>query len=294
MSRYRVLAAALPLVAALVAGCGDPPDTDPPQAVIPEITIDRADAVVGSPLEMSYRFALLPGVTLGADYTVFVHFIDADGELMWTDDHQPPVATSRWMPGEAIEYARTMFVPKFPYEGRTFIDVGLYDPATGARVKMDGEALGDRKYRVAAFNLQLQSDAPFIVFTEGWHQAEVSSDGPSGVEWQWTRAEGTLAFKNPLRDAVLYLELDQPVAAVGATRADIRLGDTVIESIDLSSGARQLRKVPITAGQFGTTDTVTLGVAADRTIVPASMPSLGNPDRRELGVRVFRAYILPS
>ena len=76
-----------------------------------------------------------------------------------------------------------MFIPKFPYEGATYVDVGLYSPATGERVKMDGEAIGQREYRVASFNLQLQSDAPFVVFTEGWHDAEVSGEG-SSIEWQ--------------------------------------------------------------------------------------------------------------
>lgn len=287
----------LPVLALLgaltVTTCSEPADTAPALVTTPEVTIDRAEAPVSSPVEMTYRFALLPNASLPADYTVFVHFVDADGELMWTDDHQPPVPTSQWKAGEAVEYARTLFIPRFPYEGQTYVIVGLYSQATGERVRMEGEAVGQRAYRVASFNLRLQSEAPFVVFTEGWHQAEAAADG-SGVEWQWTRKEGSLAFKNPGRDAVLYLQLDQPVPAGGAERAEVKLGDTVLETIDLTSHQSVLRKIPISRDQFGTGETVAITIVPDRTIVPASDPALANPDRRELGARVFRAYLRPQ
>ena len=35
---------------------------------------------------------------------VFAHFVDVDGEQMWTDDHDPPTPTSAWKPGQTIEY----------------------------------------------------------------------------------------------------------------------------------------------------------------------------------------------
>ena len=41
----------------------------------------------------------------------FVHFLDSDKERMWTDDHDLPVPTSQWKPGQTIEYTKTMFVP---------------------------------------------------------------------------------------------------------------------------------------------------------------------------------------
>ncbi len=285
----------LPIIvcaAMALPACGRPADTAPAQVATPEVTIDRAEAPVSSPVEMTYRFVVLPNTVLASNYTVFVHFVDADGELMWTDDHQPPVPTSQWKAGEPVEYARTLFIPKFPYEGQTYIDVGLYSPTTGERVKMDGESVDDRAYRVASFNLRLQSEAPFVVFTEGWHQAEVSGDA-SNVEWQWTRKEGTLAFKNPGKDAVLYLQVDQPVPMGGATSVSVRMGETVLDTIDVSARQVLLRKIDISAAQFGSAETVTLSLVPDKTIVPASDPALGNPDAREIGVRVFKAYLRP-
>jgi len=100
---------------------------------------------------------------------------------MWTDDHKPEVPTSKWTADAPVSYTRTMFIPKFPYEGQTFVDVGLWDPSTGERVRMEGEGV-DRAYRVASFGMKLQSDAPFLVFTEGWHQLEGSGPGSEATE----------------------------------------------------------------------------------------------------------------
>ena len=58
-------------------------------------------------------------------------------------------------------------------------------------------------------------------------------------------------------------------------------------------GPRELRKVAIPKDQFGAAETVSLVVAVDKTFVPATIPSLKSNDTRELGVRVFRAYLQP-
>ncbi|MEQ1759485.1 MAG: hypothetical protein ABL986_14285 [Vicinamibacterales bacterium] len=278
------------IVGLLASGCGRPADTDPALLATPEVTLDRAEASVGGAIEMNYRFFVRPGVSLPKDYTVFVHLIDADGQLMWTDDHQPDVPTSRWKAGETVGYSRTMFIPKFPYEGATDVHVGLYSPATGERVKMDAEPIGQRKYRVASFDLQLQSDDPLVVFTEGWHDAEASGED-SNIEWRWTRKVGTLTFKNPMRDATLFLQLDQPLADQGAQHVDVRLGESVIDAFELRGGKREVRTLALTKDQFGSEDTVTLTLIPDKTFVPAAIPSLQSSDFRELGVRVFRVHV---
>src|SRR5258705_3689831 len=82
-----VIAAALLLVA---AGCGRTDDNATPVAN-PRVTLSRQAANVGGPLDMTYRFAIPAAApSFAEDYWVFVHFTDADGELIWTDDHQPP------------------------------------------------------------------------------------------------------------------------------------------------------------------------------------------------------------
>ena len=109
----------------------------------PTVTLSRAEAAIGVPVEMKYRFVVAANAPkIAEDDTVFVHFLDTDGELMWTDDHQPAVPTTQWQPGQTIEYSRTMFVPKFPYSGETSVIVGIYSPKSGARVALDGPTRG--------------------------------------------------------------------------------------------------------------------------------------------------------
>jgi len=280
------------VISTLALGCQRKADTAPP-IVTPSITLERSDASVGSPVEMTYRFAVAPNATFAEDYWVFVHFLDTDRELMWTDDHQPPVPTRQWKPGSTVEYARTMFIPKFPYVGEVRIEVGLYSPKTGDRVPMTGENQGQRSYRVANLNLRMQTDNLFVVFKDGWQEAETSGEGV-GLEWQWSKRAGVLAFRNPMRDVVFYLQVDQPAPEIGTQHVNVRLGDTVIDSFDLQPGQRQLRKIPITKDKFGSGETGEITIEPAKTFVPATIPEMKSSDSRELGVRVFRAFLQPT
>jgi len=274
-----------------VAACGRTQQTDTP-LVTPTVTLARPDAAIGMPIEMTYRFvvaATAPPFT--EDETVFVHFLDADGEMMWTDDHEPPVPTTQWKPGQTVEYSRTMFVPKFPYSGDTNVVIGLYSPRSGSRVPMAGQAKGQREYQVATFNLHPQTDSLYVVFKDGWHETEVAEEA-TGLEWQWSKRTATLAFRNPMRDVVFYFLCDQPVKVLGAPQqVELRIGSSVIDSFALPAGPRELRKVDLTSAQLGNGETVEVTVAVDRTFVPASMTQLKSNDSRELGIRVFRAYV---
>ena len=281
-------------VALAAAGCGRTEEKEQPLAT-PTVTLARADAAVGSPMDMSYRFVVTAAPPGGEDYWVFVHFLDADGELMWTDDHQPPTPTRQWKPGATIEYSRTLFVPKFPYVGETRVDIGLFSQKTGTRLPLAGTTPGQHAYTVARFNLRLQSDNLFVVFRDGWHETEVA-DESSGIEWQWSRKEGTLSFRNPRRDAVLFLQTDQPVTSLPEPQqVDIRIGATVVDSFMVMPGApRELRRIDLAASQLGDGDTVEMTIAVDKTFVPASVPAMRSTDSRELGIRVFRAFVQPK
>ncbi|HEY6359559.1 MAG TPA: hypothetical protein VIX63_00575, partial [Vicinamibacterales bacterium] len=139
----------------------------------------------------------------------------------------------------------------------------------------------------------LQSDNVFVVFNNGWHETEVA-DEVSGLEWQWSRREATLSFRNPKRDSVFFLQLDQPVKPFPEPqRVEVRIGSTVIDSFPLPPATRELRRINVTADQFGGGDAVDMTIAVDKTFVPASIPELRSTDPRELGVRVFRAFVQP-
>ena len=38
------------------------------------------------------------------------------------------------------------------------------------------------------------------------------TEGAGRTEWQWTKKEATIAFRNPKRDVVLVLQVDNPAA----------------------------------------------------------------------------------
>ncbi len=194
-------------IAALAAACGRTQQPETPVAT-PAVTITRSDAAIGTPIEMRYRFVVSPNAPrFTEDEVVFVHFLDTDGELMWTDDHQPPVPTTQWQPA---------------------------------------------------------------------------------------KKNATLAFRNPMRDVLFYLQCDQPAQGLGEPRrVELRIGPMVIDSFALSPGQQELRKIELTKSQLGGGETVEVTVAVDKTFVPAAITQLKSADARELGIRVFRAYVQP-
>ena len=279
--------------AAMVVACSRADDSAPAVAT-PSLAVSEA-AAIGSPLEMAYRFAVADDApTFTEDYWVFVHFLDTDGELMWTDDHEPPTPTRQWTPGLIVEYPRTMFIPKFPYVGMTHVEIGLFSLTSGDRVPLAAETTGRRSYRVATFDMRLPSENFLVVFGNGWHDVEFADD-LSGVEWRWSNKDATLSFRNPERDVLVYLQLDQPSTAFSEPqRVEVQAGSTVVDSFLLPAARMELRRIGIPASQLGTGGPVELTISVDRTFVPASVPALKSNDARELGVRVFRAFVQPS
>jgi hypothetical protein len=280
-------------VASLAISCSGADENAAPVAT-PSVTLRTQTAAIGSPIEMTYRFVVAPNApVLNGDHMVFVHFLDTDGELMWTDDHEPPTPVRQWQPGGTVEYTRTMFVPKFPYVGQTGVEVGLFSPSTGERVPLAGQTRGQRSYEVASFEMRLQSDSLFVIFRDGWHETEVGGEG-SGLEWQWSRKDATLSFPNPKRDSEVYLQLDQPIRPFETPqRVEVRAGPEVVDSFPLPAGQPELRRIKLTTTQLGAGSTVELAISVDRTFVPSTIPALKSNDPRELGVRVFRAFVQP-
>ena len=291
MAKNLLLAALL--AAGTTAACSKPADDAAPVAT-PTLTLSKAEAAVGSPIDITYKFVVAPDApAFTEDFLVFVHFISADGELMWTDDHRPATPTTQWKPGATITYDRTVFVPKFPYTGDVVVNAGLYSAQSNTRAALAGEAVGGRAYRVGGFRLTPQTDNLFVVYKDGWHAPEVAEEGR--LEWQWSKQQGVVSFRNPKRDVTLMVQLDMPVPAFAEPqRVDIRLGPAVVDTFPLASREQAVRRIPLTAAQLGDGETVEISVAPDRTFVPATVPALKSGDGRELGVRVFRVYVEPK
>lgn len=280
--------AAFALVAALGAhGCGRKADDEPPVAT-PSLTLSRDRVAIGSPVKITYRFEVAPGAKIDGDYLVFVHVLDPDGEQLWTDDHAPAVPTSKWTPGQTIEYTRTVFAPNYPYIGEARVRVGLYSQATQRRLPLAGNEISRREYEVARFQLLPQSENIFLIFKDGWHPAEVSADNPAS-EWQWTRKTATISFRNPKKDATFYLEYDaRSDLFTPPQQVTVRAGGHTIGSFAAASRDPALLTFPVTAAQFGAGEMAEIAIDVDKTFKPAGA------DTRELGIRVFHAFVEPK
>lgn len=286
----RVTVFGLLLVMACSVACQQS-EAPTPAVATPAVTLNHDRAPAGSPVEITYTFVVAEGASFDRDYRVMVHMVDTDEELMWTDDHDPPVPTTQWKAGQTVEYTRTVFVPVYPYVGDAGIYVGLYSTSGDQRrLPLNGQDMGQHAYKVGVLNLLPQTENLFTVFKEGWHPAEVSEQN-GGVEWQWTKKEATLAFKNPRKDAMLYLEVDSPGKDLhGPQQVQITLGGQTVEQFELPPDQSMLRRVTLPAARMGDAEMAELQFVIDATFVPASV-NASSKDKRDLGVRVFHAYV---
>ncbi len=279
------------LAATFLGGCRRP-EAGPPLAT-PSLSLSRTRVTQGSLVDLTYRFQVAPGARFEQPYRVFVHFLDPDDELMWTDDHDPPKPTTAWKPGETIEYTRTLFVLIYPYIGQAIIRMGLYSPRDGSRVPLAGDDNGQRAYRVQTIEIASHTENIFLIFKDGWHEPEVAPDNPV-LEWQWSKRDATFAFRNPKQDVVFYLHVDgRPAILTTPQRVTVSVRDQVVATFELAEPGDSIRRIPLSAAVLGADEMVEVRIHVDPTFVPASTPGGNKGDPRELGIRVFHAYVEP-
>lgn len=279
--------AALAAAATLAAGCSGTKETAPAVAT-PSLTFNKEKVPIGSAVTLTYKFVVAPNATFDKDYWVFVHVLDPDGEQMWTDDHQPPTPTTRWKAGETVEYTRTIFVPNYPYIGQAVVRLGMYDPPSSTRLVLNAPEASRREYVVSHFQILGSSDRIFLIYNDGWQQAEVDAKNPQ-YEWQWTKKTAVLRFKNPKKDSTLYLQYDARVDLFNPPQQVVlKIGDQTVGQFTADSKAPALQTFTLTTAQMGAADMVDLVIDVDRTFKP------GGTDPRELGIRVFHVDLEPK
>jgi hypothetical protein len=273
--------------AVLAASCKGKQETEPAVAT-PSLTFSKDRVPIDSAVTLTYKFVVAPNASFGEDYWVFVHVLDTEGEQMWTDDHQPPVPTRQWKPGQTVEYRRTIFVPNYPYIGQAAVRLGMYDPASGKRLVLNAPEASRREYVVAKVQILASSENIFLMYKDGWHPAENDVKNPQN-EWKWTKKTATLSFKNPKKDSTLYLQYDaRPDLFTPPQQVSLKIGEQQVGQFAADAKSSRLLTFPLTAAQLGTSDRVDLVIDVDRTFKP------GGTDPRELGIRVFHGYIEPK
>jgi hypothetical protein len=293
------LRAAFAIAFSLVVGLGlaacSKGDSATPLATVSFLPA-RSRIALGSPVELTYKFDLAPNATIPGDYHVFVHVLDSDNKKIWDDDHDPPTPTSQWKGGQSVQYTRTKFVPVVPYVGEATVRIGLY--RGNERLPLAGSDPADRnttsrEYKVGTLQLLPASENIFVIMKNGWYQDEFSPENPS-MGWRWTQKAATMSFANPKKDVTLYLEYDARVDLFSDHPQVVTVysGQTVVDSFPAASASTVLRRIPVSAAQLGTNEMAELRLEVDRTFAPAKLGSPGDP--RELGIRVFHAFIEPK
>jgi hypothetical protein len=248
----------------------------------------------GMPVELAVRFAVAPDAPpFQEDYTVFVHVVDDDGRMIGTADHTPPTPTRQWKAGSTIEYKHAGYAPVSDHVGEATFVVGLYSTSSGERLPVGGEIVEPRAAKAGSFEMRERTEPFAVVFRDGWHPREAPRT--SGLEWRWSMKSGRLTFANPKRDSELTLDLDQPAKVFPVPQhVEIRLGDALVDEFDLEPGTPAVRRIALSQSQMGEGQEVELTVVADKTFVPARFAGLQSADTRQLGVRVFRAFLQPK
>ena len=244
---------------------------------------------IGSPIEATLSFSVLPNAAFDEDYRVFLHFLSDDGELIWAADHDPPRPTTEWQPGNTIAYTRTILVPPCPYLGDTDVYMGLYSMQDGTRLPLDSDHVGQLAYRVGQLSLLPSAENIRLSYRSGWHPPEGDS---TCVRWRWSEKIGVILSDNPRRDSLLYLSLDSEEAWGDEPRTlTVSVGDRLADRFELLPG-NVVHEIPLSASLLGDTNEVELRLEVDRTFVPAELPHSNNLDPRALGVRVLWAYLV--
>ena len=263
-----------------------------PPVATATLGLSRSSVPLGGPLELNIRFDVMPDAAgVPEDYRVLIHFLDGNEELLWTEDHDPPEPTSTWEPGQTITYRRRITVPMYPYIGEAIVAVGLYSPATGTRLPLAGDDLGQQSYRVATVILEPQPESSFLVYDDGWHPAEFGPDGRN--TWRWTTGRSVITFRNPRTDVALVLELEgRPDLFETPQRVALVIDRRTLHEFVLDAGEPLFVEPELEAADLGTADTVRLELHVDQTFTPAELG--GDPkDTRELGARVSYAFLEP-
>ena len=251
----------------------------------------RSRAALGSPIQVTYKFQVAANApAFDQDYRVFVHFLDADEERMSTSDRDPSVPTSHGSRA-GIGYTRTIFIPVVPYIGDAQVQRGSVSTRDQRRLTLAGGTPGSVQ-KVATLALLPHSENVFLLFKDGWHPAEVAPDNTT-VEWQWSKRVATLSFRNPKKDVVFYLHTDNSASYAEPQRVAVKVNGAEVDNIAVTPRQDFLHKTRITTAQLGTTDMVDVTLEVDKTSVPALVPGANNRNPRELGIRVFHAFVEP-
>ncbi len=191
-----------------VLGCGGPSEPVARLAVEPRTPV----LPFAGSVELSASWEPTAALTgLRGDPYIFVHLLDAGGEILRTFDHPLPFS---WEPGGAQSSAIELWqsaVAEPLASGDYRLSLGLYG-LDGRRwpLIVDGEEIDDQEYVIAMVTVPAPDGAaPRAVFSEGWRPAE---DGGSQQvpAVRWLVEDGAIEFRRLQSSLVVDLTLAVP------------------------------------------------------------------------------------
>jgi hypothetical protein len=290
-----VMRRALALAGVMIVAASCSRTEEPPVANV-SFSASRQRVELGSPVDLSYKFEVLPSTAIDGDYAVFVHVLDAEGGILWTDDHEPPIKTSAWKGGLTIgPYTRARFVPRTSYTGPARIIVGLYRPGTDKRLTLSGtppDASLNKRREYKAGEIEIVPESNDLRFGKGWYDLDGDPKNPGG-RWRWTQKSAVLTVRNPKRDVTLHLEIDARTDAFTTPQlVTIVVNGQAVTTFPAANAQAEIRRLPITAAQMGSVDITEIRIEVDKTFVPSQLP-VRSLDTRELGLRVYNVFVEP-
>ena len=223
---------------------------------------------------------------------------DDDGQPLWNDDHDPPMPTSQWKPGQTDPvHAHALRAGVRRTSARRRSRSASTRTTSGCRCR--GRTPADRESTSARLQGRRrssslpQSENIFVIYKSGWHPAEFAPDDPDarvavdaevrGPHASRTRGRTSRSTSSTTRGPTCFADQPQQVTvyageqAVATFAADS--GDAVLQTHSDHRGPARRRPRWPSSGSRSTARSC-----------PPSCPAAGS-DARELGIRVYHAFV---
>jgi hypothetical protein len=255
-----------------------------------ELSVSFSDRVLTDDLftRITCRVKTSPSFAPMAEDNQIVLRLFDHGRLLLRDAFAPFVPTSKWEPEREYVFTRTIYIPPFidefdpAFRGSETVELNIgLGPPSGA---------ADRPRLVVhtrTLRLVPASDAPVIVFLDGWYPPE-PVPGEVPVWRRWTGREARVAIDNPGRDALLVVRGTVDAAAPADQKITIAIDGRTLEEFGPGRGDFE-RRYAVGKDWLGAGKDFILTVSVDRTFVPAKTVP-GSTDGRELGVGISLVY----
>ena len=277
---------------ALLSSCRGARTSVETYAITPKCELSAGELAAGTPLAVTHVWTVDGSAArVPPGYQVFVHFVGADGGILFTDDHVPVPPPAAWEPGRTYRHTRAVLVPPGVFAGPLEVRVGLFAPgAAGSRLALRGIDRGLQEYMVGTLRVRGPDARHRIIHREGWYGPEAPPGDPF-AERRWMGREAVASFRNRKRDVLVMLKGQTNAQALPAGASlRVSIGSSGA-TIPITSSELAEWRVLFPAAALGTGRWADIRLVASHTFVPRK---LGQGDDRELGFYVHALYAGPA